>query len=89
MRDKETGEITEHRMSYKVLDEFLQNNPNLEVYHSAGNLPIMSDASRMSVPGLRKADSGFEKNVIARIREKVPGNTLSGHKTSGHNISEY
>jgi hypothetical protein len=89
MRNKETGEITEHRMSYKVLDEFLVQNPNLEVYHSAENLPIMSDAMRLSVPGLKKADSGFEKNVIARIRDKVPGNTLAGHKSSGHNISEY
>jgi hypothetical protein len=89
MRNKETNEIVEYRMSYTVLDKFLEDNPQLERYHTSENLPIMSDASRMSVPGLRKADSGFEKNVIARIREKVPGNTLSGHKTSGHNISEY
>ena len=89
MRNKETGEISEHRMSYTVLDKFLEENPNLEIYHSAENLPVMSDAGRLSVPGLKKADSGFEKYVINRIKEKVPGNTLKdGHKTSG-GLSEY
>lgn len=82
-RNKDTGEITEHRMSHTVLDQFKDDNPHLEQYHSAKNLPIMSDASRMSVPGTKRNDSGFEKYVINRIKEKVPGNTLAGHKTSG------
>jgi hypothetical protein len=36
----------------------------------------------MDTPGTGKADSTFEKYVINRIKETVPGNTVkSGHKT--------
>ena len=82
--NKETNEIEEHRMSYTVLDQFKSDNPHLEQYFSAGNLPVMSDGMRMSTPGLGKPDSTFEKYVINRIKEKVPGNTVKdGHKTKG------
>jgi hypothetical protein len=80
--NKNTGEIEEHRMSYTVLDEFITNNPHLERYHSAQNLPIMSDGMRMSVPGIGKADSSFEKYVIGPMKERIPNNTIkAGHKT--------
>ena len=81
-RNTETGEIEEHRMSYTVLDEFLANNPNLERYHSAENLPIFGDGLRMSTPGIGQPDARFEREVIDRIKEKVPQNTVKdGHKT--------
>jgi hypothetical protein len=35
----------------------------------------------MDTPGTGKADSGFEKYVINRMKETIPGNTMSGHKT--------
>jgi len=89
MKNKETGEVKEYRMSYKVLDQFLLDNPNLEIYHSAGNLPVMSDGSRLSTPGIGKKDSTFEKYVIDRMKATIPGNTMAGHKSSGHNIKEY
>ena len=80
--NKDTGEIEEHRMSYTVLDEFLANNPNLERYHSAENLPIFGDGMRMSTPGIGQPDARFEREIIGRIKEKVPQNTLKdGHKT--------
>ena len=81
-RNKETGEISEHRMSYTVLDEFKSNNPELELHISAENLPVFSDAGRMSVPGTKTADKAFEQGVIQRIKDTVPGNTLAkSHKT--------
>jgi hypothetical protein len=80
--NKLTGEIEEHRMSYTVLDEFLTNNPNLQRYHSAENLPIFGDGMRMSTPGIGQPDARFEREIIGRIKEKVPQNTLKdGHKT--------
>ena len=80
--NKETKQIEEHRMSYTVLDEFIQNNPHLQLYHSAENLPVFGDVGRMSVPGTKTADSAFEKGVIQRIKDTVPGNTLhKSHKT--------
>lgn len=80
-RNKDTGVITTERMSYTKLDEFKEQNPHLEQFHTAENLPVMSDGSRMSVPGIGKPDSTFEKYVIQRMKETIPGNTMSGHKT--------
>jgi len=81
-----TGEIETHTMSFKDVDQFKQDNPHLERYFSAEDLPILSDASRMSVPGTRKADSSFEKYVINRMKETIPGNTIkTGHKTDSGN----
>jgi hypothetical protein len=77
-----TNEIEEHKMSHTVLDAFKEENPHLQQHFVAKNLPVFSDAGRMSVPGTMKADSTFEKYVINRIKEQVPGNTLkAGHKT--------
>jgi hypothetical protein len=82
MRNKETGEIVEYTMSYTKLDQFLVDNPQLERFHSAAHLPVMSDGARMSVPGIGQPDARFEREIIGRIKEKVPGNTLAqGHKT--------
>ena len=81
-KNLETGEIETYVMSYTVYDQFKVDNPHLERYISAENLPIMSDGVRMSVPGLGKADSSFEKYVIGRMKENVAGNTIkAGHKT--------
>lgn len=79
--NKETNLIEEHRMSYMVLDEFKENNPHLERYFCARDLPIMSDGTRMSVPGMGQPDMAFERGVIQRMKETIPGNTMSGHKT--------
>jgi hypothetical protein len=80
--NKETQELEEHVLRLSVYDEFKEQNPHLERYHSPENLPIMSDGARLSTPGTGKADSTFEKYVINRIKESVPGNTLDkGHKT--------
>jgi hypothetical protein len=80
--NKNTNEIEEHRMSYTVLDQFKVDNPHLEVHIFAENYPVYSDGSRLSTPGMGKADSTFEKYVINRIKESVPHNTVkAGHKT--------
>jgi len=80
--NKQTNEVEEHRMSYTVLDEFIQSNPHLQRYHSAENLPVFGDVGRMNVPRTKTADSAFEKGVIQRIKDTVPGNTLhKSHKT--------
>jgi hypothetical protein len=34
-RNKMTGEIKQYTMSYTKLDEFKENNPQLELYHSS------------------------------------------------------
>jgi len=69
-------------MSYKVLDEFKEQNPHLERHFSIDTLPSFGDGARMSVPGVGQPDARFEREIIGRIREKVPGNNLAkSHKT--------
>ena len=80
--NKDTNEVEDHKMSYTVLDEFKENNPHLERYFCAENLPIMSDGVRMSVPGMGQPHAAFETGVIQRMMETIPGNTLAKtHKT--------
>lgn len=81
-KNKTTNEIVEHSFSYKEYDQFLIDNPDLERYHSPENLPGMGEGIRMNTPGIGKPDSTFEKYVINRIKESVPGNTIGKyHKT--------
>lgn len=81
-RNKDTGAIEEHIMRISELDSFKENNPQLERSFAPEDLPVLSDGSRMSTPGTGRADSTFEKYVINRIKEQVPGNTLAKtHKT--------
>lgn len=78
--NKETGQIETHKMSWKDLDAFKQANPNLERY--IGEAPAFGDGTRMSLSQVGKPDSAFEKYVINRIAETVPGNTIKkSHKT--------
>jgi len=80
--NKNTGEVEEHRMSHTVLDQFKLDNLHLEQYHCPANLPGFGDGMRMSVPGIGKPDSTFEKYVIGRMKESVGQNTIkAGHKT--------
>lgn len=80
--NKETGQIEEYLMSYTKLEEFKEQNPHLERYFSPENLPGFGDGMRMSTPGIGTPDAAFEHGVINRIKETVPGNTLSKtHKT--------
>jgi hypothetical protein len=80
--NKNTGDVEEHTMRIAELDLFKENNPHLQRFFSPENLPGFGDGSRMNTPGAGKADSTFEKYVINRIKESVPGNTLGkSHKT--------
>lgn len=77
-----TNEVEEHKMSFTVLDQFKEDNPNLKLHLFAENLPKFSDAGRMSVPGTKTADKAFEQGVIQRMKDTIPGNTLhKSHKT--------
>lgn len=82
--NKDTNEIEEHSFSYTKLDEFKENNPHLEMYFTGGNLPVLSDGIRLSIPGVKKCDSTFQKYVIDRIKHGVGENTLA--ETHKHQI---
>lgn len=80
-RNLDTGEVTEHVMRIAELDEFKEKNPQLERYFDVEGLAGLGDGARMNVPGAGKPDSTFEKYVINRMKETIPGNTMGGHKT--------
>lgn len=78
----QTNEVEEHIMKLSEYDDFTKNNPHLERHFSPDSIPRFGDGMRMDVPGVGKADSAFEKYVINRIKETVPGNNLvHRHKT--------
>ncbi len=77
-----TNEVEEYSMKISELDNFKQENTHLERFFAPENLPGLGDGMRMNTPGVGKADSTFEKYVINRIKETVPGNNLAkSHKT--------
>jgi murein DD-endopeptidase MepM/ murein hydrolase activator NlpD len=80
--NKNSNEVEEHTMSYKVLDQFKEDNPHLERYFSIEGLAGLGDGIRMSTPGTGQPVKAFEQGVIQRIKDSVPGNTLAKtHKT--------
>lgn len=80
--NKNTGEVEERTMSYKVLDQFKEDNPHLQRHFSVEGLAGLGDGIRMSTPGIGQPVRAFEQGVIQRIKETIPGNTLSRtHKT--------
>lgn len=63
-------------------EQWLADNPNIEQVHTS--MAGFGDGMRMNVPGVGKGDSTFEKYIINRIAETVPGNTIKQrHKTKG------
>lgn len=80
--NKNTNEIEEHTMRLAEYEQFKENNPHLERYFSPEGLAGLGDGMRMDTPGTGKADSTFEKYVIQRMKDTIPGNTIkTGHKT--------
>jgi hypothetical protein len=75
--NNDTNEVETHTMKISELDAFVEANPQLQRYHS-GATPF-GDAWRL---GITKPDSTFEKYVIQRMRDTVPGNQIKDtHKT--------
>ncbi len=80
--NKNTNEIEEHTMRLAEYDEFKEKNAHLERYFNTEGLVGLGDGMRMNTPGTGQADSTFEKYIINRMKETIPGNTIkSGHKT--------
>jgi hypothetical protein len=76
-----TNQVEEHSMRLSEYDQFKLDNPHLVRYFAPEDLPGLGDGVRMSVPGTGQAHMAFERGVIQRMKETIPGNTMSGHKT--------
>ena len=75
--NNDTGEIEEHVMSYKVLDEFKETNPHLKQQVTTANI-VGGVATNF------KVDDGF-KEVLQKIGEQNPqsnfGREINSAKT--------
>ena len=65
----ETGEVTEHMMSWKDLDQFKADNPHLKQQISVMNI-VGGTGDRV------KRDAGMNE-VLSRIAEKHPNSKLA------------
>jgi len=69
-RNKETGDQFEKIMKISELDDFRNENPQLETVIQS---VAFGDPTKMTTT--RKFDTGF-KEVLQRIHEKTPGSQL-------------
>ena len=78
--NSETDQIEEIVMKISEYDAFMKQNPKYSRYFT--DVPCFGDGMRMNTPGAGKIDSTFEKYVIGRMMETIPGNRLKEtHKT--------
>ncbi len=77
LRDKETQEIFERTMKISEYEVFMEENPNFERYYNT--MPLIGDSVRL---GIKKPPSDFQKNIIGRMKDSIPGNTLGDRKFS-------
>lgn len=66
--NNDTGEIEEHVMSYKVLDEFKETNPHLKQQVTSANI-VGGVATNF------KVDDGF-KEVLSKVGDAHPGSNV-------------
>ena len=70
-RNKDTDEVFDRIMSWNSREEYLKENPNLEVI--IGGAPATGDAVRL---GVRRTDDGF-REVLSKIGAANPFSNLS------------
>lgn len=74
-KDSETNEVSEYTMSWKDLDKFKEDNPNLQQVIGAPEFNTRSDGDV-----LKKAGSGW-KEVQQRIQSGMPPRLRGNIKT--------
>jgi len=76
-RNKNTNEIIEKMMKIAELNTFKSENPDLEILIGSS---IVADPTRLMDGAFLKGDATFQKYIIGRMKEAIPGNTLSDRK---------
>lgn len=72
--NEETGEIFEMQMSIAEMEKYLKKNKHIK--HSITRVTL-GDSVRL---GITKPPADFQKGVIGRMKEQVPGNNLGKSK---------
>jgi len=80
LKNIETSEIFEKTMKISEYVEYLKENPNIHRHFESGNSAMVCDPTRLMDGKFSKGDPTFQKYIINRIRDSVPGNTLKDRK---------
>ena len=72
----ETGEVTEHFMSYTKLDQFKEDNPHLKQQILGAPMTVGGHGDRV------KTDEGM-KEVLNKIASANPGSPMDRHRQRG------
>lgn len=75
-QNKVTGEVIEKIFSISSMEQYLKDNPDMEIVISG--LPPLIDPLRL---GLVKPPTGFSE-VLRNIDKRTPGSTMSKYGTS-------
>jgi hypothetical protein len=78
LKNKDTGEIFEKRLSIAEYNDYLKLNSNIERYYTS--IPNVADSTRL-MDG-QKPPADFQKYVIGRMKASIPQNTLGNRKYS-------
>jgi hypothetical protein len=71
--NKDTGEITDQFMSISSMEQFLVDNPHMEIYHSQA--PAIGDTVRL---GLKKTPESF-RQLLKNISKRAGMNSQVRH----------
>lgn len=72
LRNNKTGEEFILEMKISELDPYLEKNPHIET------VPVPVFVGDAAKQGITKPPSDFQKYVLGRIKDKVPGAKRSG-----------
>ncbi len=64
-KNKTTEEVTERFMSISAMEQFLVENPDMEIYHASA--PAIGDTVRM---GMKKTPESF-RNLLKNISKRA------------------
>lgn len=64
-KNKSTEEVTERFMSISAMEQFLVDNPDMEIYHASA--PAIGDTVRM---GMKKTPESF-RNLLKNISKRA------------------
>ena len=75
LKNTETDEIFEKVMKIAEYEQYLIDNPHIKRYYT--DTASIGDAVRL---GIRQPPADFQKYIIGRMKDSIPGNTLHDRK---------
>lgn len=78
LKNNKTQEIFEKTMKIAEYEIYMSENSDIERYYDTS--PLVCDPTRMGGTASSKPPADFQKYIIGRMKDSIPGNTLSDRK---------